>query len=50
MYGSAQRWRDIAAANGIDDPFRVRPGTTLYLPSQAEVEAPDAIDVPRRAS
>jgi len=31
-YGDAQQWRHIAAANGIDDPFRVRPGRILSLP------------------
>jgi nucleoid-associated protein YgaU len=32
-YGDPGRWRDIAAVNGIDDPARLRPGTTLLLPS-----------------
>jgi hypothetical protein len=31
-YGDAAAWRDIAAANGIDDPLRVAPGTRLLLP------------------
>jgi nucleoid-associated protein YgaU len=31
-YGDAGRWRDIAALNGIDDPMRIIPGTTLLLP------------------
>ena len=31
-YGDAGRWRDIAAVNGIDDPARIRPGSTLMLP------------------
>ena len=35
-YGSPGRWRDIAAANGIQDPLRVRPGTLIYLPSTRE--------------
>lgn len=35
-YGSPGRWREIAAANGIADPLRVRPGTLLYLPSEQE--------------
>jgi phage tail-like protein len=38
-YGRPQRWRDIAAANGIDDPLRVQPGTTLYLPADSELTA-----------
>jgi len=32
-YGAPSRWREIAAANGIRDPLRVRPGTLVYLPS-----------------
>lgn len=35
-YGSPGRWRQIAAANGIQDPLRVPPGTLLYLPSAEE--------------
>lgn len=35
-YGVPGRWREIAAANGIADPLRVRPGTLLYLPSEQE--------------
>jgi hypothetical protein len=36
-YGDPKRWRELAEANGIDDPLRVRPGDMLYLPSQAEL-------------
>lgn len=32
-YGSANLWRAIADANGIDDPMRVVPGTHLLIPS-----------------
>jgi phage tail-like protein len=35
-YGRPGRWRDIAAANGIADPLRVRPGTRVFLPSALE--------------
>jgi nucleoid-associated protein YgaU len=35
-YGSPGRWRQIATANGIQDPLRVPPGTLLYLPSAEE--------------
>ncbi|MEY9930887.1 phage tail-like protein [Catenulispora sp. GP43] len=35
-YGGPGRWREIAAANGFDDPLRVRPGTAVYLPSAQE--------------
>ncbi|GMV85621.1 MAG: peptidase M23 [Dehalococcoidia bacterium] len=31
-YGEARHWRHIAEANGIDNPFRLRPGTRLALP------------------
>lgn len=36
--GRASAWRAIAAANGIDDPLRVRPGTSLLIPSTADAE------------
>jgi hypothetical protein len=35
-YGGPGRWREIAAANGVEDPLRVRPGTRVYLPSTQE--------------
>ena len=38
-YGDAGRWRDIAAVNGIDDPARIRPGSTLMLPDFEDAEA-----------
>jgi nucleoid-associated protein YgaU len=31
-YGSAELWRGLAAENGIDDPLRVRPGTSIRIP------------------
>jgi Contractile injection system tube protein/LysM domain len=31
-YGDATRWRLIAEANGVDNPFHLRRGTTLNLP------------------
>jgi nucleoid-associated protein YgaU len=31
-YRDAGRWRALAVANDIDDPFRIRPGTTLLVP------------------
>jgi nucleoid-associated protein YgaU len=31
-YGSPGSWRALAEANGIDDPLRVTPGTTLLIP------------------
>jgi hypothetical protein len=36
-YGRPQAWREIAEANGIDDPLRVRPGRRVALPPPAEV-------------
>ena len=36
-YGRPGLWRGIAAANNIDDPFRVRPGDTVYLPNGNEI-------------
>lgn len=35
-YGGPGRWREIAAANGVEDPLRVRPGTRVYVPSELE--------------
>jgi nucleoid-associated protein YgaU len=31
-YGDPTAWRRIAAANEIDDPLRIRPGTVLRIP------------------
>ena len=31
-YGDAALWRGLADLNDIDDPFRLRPGTTLMIP------------------
>ncbi|MEV5014159.1 LysM peptidoglycan-binding domain-containing protein [Streptomyces sp. NPDC053780] len=36
-YGSANAWRAIAEANGIDDPSRLPTGTELMLPATEEV-------------
>jgi nucleoid-associated protein YgaU len=36
-YGRPQTWRKIASANGIDDPLRVRPGRSIFLPPAEEV-------------
>lgn len=38
-YGNAALWRDIARANDIDDPMRLRPGTRLLIPALEELEA-----------
>jgi hypothetical protein len=33
-YGNAALWRGLAAENGIDDPLRVRPGTSIRIPTR----------------
>jgi hypothetical protein len=38
-YGSPGAWRPIAEVNKIEDPFRLRPGQTIYLPNPAELKA-----------
>lgn len=35
-YGTSNPWRDIAAANGIEDPLNLRPGTMLAIPQRVE--------------
>jgi nucleoid-associated protein YgaU len=32
-YGDATRWRTIAQANGIDNPFALRRGSQLTIPT-----------------
>jgi nucleoid-associated protein YgaU len=32
LLGDPALWRDIADANGIDDPLNVAPGTRLVIP------------------
>lgn len=36
-YGDAARWREVADLNGIDDPMRVAPGTTVLLPAAEDL-------------
>jgi nucleoid-associated protein YgaU len=38
-YGRAGLWREIADANGIDDPMRLRPGAALLVPALEEIES-----------
>ncbi|HTW99885.1 MAG TPA: LysM peptidoglycan-binding domain-containing protein [Acidimicrobiales bacterium] len=38
-YGKPTMWRAIAEVNGIDDPLRVAPGTTLLIPPIDEAAA-----------
>jgi hypothetical protein len=35
-YRQARYWRGLAAFNGIDDPLRIEPGTSLLLPTPRE--------------
>ncbi len=37
MYRTPNRWRDVAAANDIDDPLRVKPGRKLLIPAPEEL-------------
>jgi nucleoid-associated protein YgaU len=36
-YGNPGAWRRIAEVNGIQDPGKVRPGDTVYLPNPQEL-------------
>jgi nucleoid-associated protein YgaU len=38
-YGDPTMWRPLAAFNGIDDPLRLRLGTTLLLPTVDDLMA-----------
>ena len=38
-YRSPARWRDLAEANGVDDPMRIPAGTTLLIPAASELPA-----------
>ncbi len=37
-YGDPSLWREIADANGICDPMKLRPGTRLLVPALEELE------------
>jgi Contractile injection system tube protein len=36
-YGRPGAWRALAAANGIEDPLAVRPGTVIFVPAATEL-------------
>lgn len=36
-YGDPAAWRPLAVVNGIDDPLRMRPGSSVYLPDRNEL-------------
>lgn len=38
-YGDARLWRAVADANRIDDPMRLRPGTSLFVPAPEDAAA-----------
>lgn len=40
-YGKASLWRAVAAANNIDNPMRLAPGTAVFLPAAEELQAWD---------
>lgn len=42
-YQHAGRWRAIALANDIDDPFRVAPGTSLLVPPASDAVLMSAV-------
>jgi nucleoid-associated protein YgaU len=33
-YGDSTRWRELARANGVEDPLAIRPGALLNIPRQ----------------
>ena len=37
-YGNPELWRHIAEANGIDDPMRLKLGTTVLVPALEEIQ------------
>lgn len=37
-YGNPNMWRALAEANNIDDPLRLRPGATLFIPAKADAD------------
>jgi nucleoid-associated protein YgaU len=48
-YGNASLWRAVAAANRIDDPMRLRPGTSVLLPAVNELPSGALQDNPAEA-
>lgn len=48
-YGRPSAWRDVARANRIADPLRVRPGTEIFLPDFEELAAIEPADEPAAA-
>jgi nucleoid-associated protein YgaU len=46
-YGNPALWRQVAEVNGIDDPMRLRPGRSVFLPAAEELAAPAVREVVR---
>ena len=47
-YGNAALWRQVADVNGIDDPMRLVPGRSVFLPAAEELSGPAKRDVVRQ--
>ncbi|MBL7714375.1 MAG: LysM peptidoglycan-binding domain-containing protein [Bdellovibrionales bacterium] len=41
LYGHSKRWQDIAARNGLQDPYLIRTGQVLLLPDSPTIEKRD---------
>lgn len=48
-YGNPSLWRAVATLNRLDDPMRLRPGSTVLLPTVDEIAHPREPDAPRGA-
>ncbi|QEO14095.1 peptidase M23 [Agromyces intestinalis] len=46
-YGNAALWRQVAEVNGIDDPIRLLPGRSVFLPSGDELAGPSGREAAR---
>ena len=49
-YGLPGAWRQLAEANGIDDPMRVRPGRQLAMPPPSEISGRSCWPSSRRSA
>ena len=47
-YGNPALWRALAEVNGIDDPARLRVGTSVFVPTMEEIVTPARRAVARR--
>lgn len=46
-YGNPSLWRAVATLNRLDDPMRLRPGSTVLLPAVDELLRPQEPEAPR---